>query len=157
MAAAPPRAWRPWRCSTCSATFSPLVYQTGQVTVAEHYHADEGGIYFLVTTGGHDVSLLAETSGFAACLQPIGRDEAMLCTQIHTYCMHRTHPNGLQELREGVLLKGPTGRRDLHIMACVPGNLLPLYGPEELDPGEHAPFRFHVRGATVSLSRPAPP
>src|SRR5919199_1388261 len=39
-------------CQMClGCSYSPLVYQTGHVTAAHHYHAQSGGIYCFVGTG----------------------------------------------------------------------------------------------------------
>ena len=62
-----------WRCDTCGATFTPLVYQTGHVTPSQHVHADAGGIYVYSRT---DLSIKRNascSSGCAAFVEPLGQ------------------------------------------------------------------------------------
>jgi hypothetical protein len=77
----------PERCDLCSVTFTPLVYQTGRVTYAQHYHPGEGGIYFSIATreewlawltGGEGIG----PTGFVAHIEPIGQVETIPDTQI---------------------------------------------------------------------------
>ena len=83
----------PQRCRSCPVTYTPLVYQTGEVTVAQHYHDHCGGIYCYATTialhateeeiceailvgsvhGSDDSLLPPRPYGFLARLEPQGR------------------------------------------------------------------------------------
>jgi hypothetical protein len=81
-----------------------------------------------------------------------GRAEAVLVTAITAWCMHHTvavshilnaaHNGHL--LERGLVFAHPAWRH-------IPGNLLPLCGPDNLD-GQAAPFSFRVREGSVFLS-----
>jgi hypothetical protein len=168
-------------CAMClGCTYSPLVYQTGHVTAAHHYHAQSGGIYCFVATSLSFLASIAELTGFVAQVEPIGRMsrqamrsttvvrvQAVRTTQIMAYCMHRatsprsrtTHHSSLIALEEGILQTRPPNTAPWRRLSAdtYPGDLLPLCGPHELHPHEQAPFSFRIREGTVSYSlRPLP-
>jgi hypothetical protein len=161
-------------CGTCRRTYSPLVYQTGQVTVAQHYH-DIGGIYCYVTTSLRIIARLAAMSGFIATLEPIGqlriervggdrygRAEAVRTKAIAVYCQHRatcirgllTRPCDLIELQEGMLVEHPSpiAPRCRFTRDCKEGSLFPLCDAEELEERERGAFHFQVRDSTLYFS-----
>jgi hypothetical protein len=157
-----------------------LVYQTGVVTHAHHYHPTAGGIYFFVTCRPPFTNWLIERTGWIAEVEPIGkistqcisgdtcgRAEGVRTTRIVAYCMHRatstggpaTHPSGLIALEQGILLSRPPNNSKWRRLSSdtKPGDLLPLCNSHELQPMEDAPFSFRVQDGTVFYSRPAVP
>jgi hypothetical protein len=170
-----PAVDEPRRCDRCPVTYTALVYQAGEVTHAQHYHEESGGIYFHATTSLRVVASLAEMSGFIASLEPVGqlrieraggdrygRAEAVRTREIAIYCQHRqtclrgllVHPRDYCELQEGILLELPSPnstRRGL-FYDSKPGDLLPLCSTDELQERERAAFHFHVRDDTLGYS-----
>src|SRR5207249_2424054 len=83
-------------------TFSPLVYQVGQVTEAQHIHERTGGIYFYRLRELPFPQWLTEQTGWAAVVEPIGpvlldegeginrqgRTPAVRCLQIVPWCKY---------------------------------------------------------------------
>jgi hypothetical protein len=168
-------------CLICRrTTYAPLVYQTGYVTTAHHYHhCHSGGIYCFLATSPSFLASIAELTGFVAQVEPIGkmntqvisgdicaRAEAVRTTRIMAFCLHpatsrglTSHPRGIIALEEGILLTRPTDNSAWRRVSTdtQPGDLLPLCGPDELVQQEHAPFSFHIRDGTVSMQhRPFP-
>ena len=164
-------------CEMClGCTYSPLVYQTGHVTAAHHYHAQSGGIYCFVATSLSVLASIAELTGFVAQVEPLGRmsrqrmcgetvvrAQAVRTTRIMAYCMHRatsphgrtTHQRSLIALEEGILQTRPPTTAPWRRLSndTYPGDLLPLCGTHELHPHAQAPFSFRIREGTIFMQR----
>jgi hypothetical protein len=161
-------------CQICvGCTYSALVYQTGQVTSAQHFHVDGGGIYCFVAIGLSVLASIAELTGFVAQVEPIGRmsrqrmsgttvvrAQAVRTTRIMAYCMHHAtcrgraaHHSSLIAVDEGILQTRPPNTAPWRRLSndTHPGDLLPLCGPHELHPHEQAPFSFRIREGTVYM------
>jgi hypothetical protein len=170
-----PEVDEPRRCDSCPVTYTPLVYQAGELTHTQHYHEESGGIYFYTTTSLRVVASLAQMSGFIASLEPIGqlhierargdrygRAEAVRTREIAIYCQHRqtclrgllVHPRDDCELQEGILLElpSPNSTRRCLFHDSKPGDLLPLCGTDEPQEREHAAFHLHVHDGTLGYS-----
>ena len=59
-------------CRVCPTRYTPLVYQTGQVTYAQHYHATVGGIYFWVRHQ-FQLDMLLGLTGWFVQLESLGK------------------------------------------------------------------------------------
>jgi hypothetical protein len=95
-----PEISSPGGCLACGVTFSPLVYQVGHVTTAQHWHPCSGGIFYYVLRQQPFPQWLTEPTGWVALLEPIGHvcleeDErinrpghapAVRCLQIVPWC-----------------------------------------------------------------------
>jgi hypothetical protein len=160
-------------CNACRRTYTPLVYQTGLVTEAQHFHEDCGGIYFYATTSLTAVASHMEQGGFFASLEPLGktyinrkrgagrwgRAEAVRTTAISVYCQHRTTCTRgainywciTYELTSGLLVEHPFPISAYCNLSrgCNKGNLLALCCGEGLPERVRAPFRFTVRDGEV--------
>jgi hypothetical protein len=129
-------------------SYSPLVYATGRVSAAPHYHRDRGGVYFYVVTDSLAfLDALIEHAGWIATIDPLGtttvdpggdygtgRAEAVLVTSIAAWCQsneldgheYPELPHGTHRIDEGLLYHYPGYRRGWDV-------LLPLCGHEEID------------------------
>jgi hypothetical protein len=140
-------------CRVCPISYTPLVYQTGQVTYAQHYHATVGGIYFIVRHQLH-LELLSELTGWFAEIEPLGktaiycddssrrgRSEAVRCIAISAWCMGHNESHALES---GLLFVCPFSRYH-------PGMFVPVCdqcAQEDL-PAKYMPLRFQIRDGTV--------
>jgi hypothetical protein len=146
-------------CRHCGITYAPLVYQTGQTTVAQHYHAKSGGIYFVCMPSTKRLKALLYTSGFIAFVQPlgpiaterlftdvVGRSEAVRVIAIQAYCMHSKHYSP-HSLDAGILASRPPDP-DANLL---PGQLIPHCEQLPLTKYRHPRFRFTARDGTICI------
>jgi hypothetical protein len=161
-----PAVSAPHRCLRCPVTYTPLLYATGVVTTAQHYHETEGGIYFLVRKRLTCTTGLFHHSGWLCQVEPLGKcaifrgitgrygiAEAVSCTGIWAWCMCREpetrrlirRPHKRHPLDKGLLLGYPfdTGH---------PGFFLPVCEETDVHPND-APLRFQIRGGAVFYTR----
>jgi hypothetical protein len=165
-----PNINRQERCRYCPVLYGAIVYQTGYVAAAHHWHERTGGIYFYVRYSGYFHGELVERTGWLARIEPLGktwiedtccgcfgRAEAVRCISISAWCMasawgirsvvpqpHKPHP-----IDHGCLLRLPLD----HDHA---GLLVPLCDQAEV-PERYTPLRFHIRDGAVFFSqRPSP-
>jgi hypothetical protein len=157
-------------CSTptCSVTYTPLMYATGRVSTAPHFHRKSGGVYFYVVTDVVTDSVafldaLVEHTGWIATVEPLGitamypgrgygsgRAEAVLVRSITAWCRNReldgheypAQPHETHQIDEGLLYPFSGGRRGWDVL------LLPLCDRVQVAV-EEAPLRFVVRDGTV--------
>jgi hypothetical protein len=69
----------PQRCGDCGTTYTPLVYQVGHETRAQHFHPNRGGIYFYGITvpdfyvlhATTTLSIVSIHDGEVICTSPI--------------------------------------------------------------------------------------
>jgi hypothetical protein len=152
----------PWtngrtQCPACQMTYSPVVYQTGYETVAQHFHSKEGGIYLYVFEDP-DEELVRCTAGWLALVEPIGRlvvnggegqAAAVRVLAIEARCTgqfvynSRTLRHDSHLLSEGRAWRDPAvyQSRDLYPVCdtiCVPAR--------------NTPFRFTLRDGQVFFS-----
>jgi hypothetical protein len=154
------------RCSVCPVTYTPLCYQVGYVTYAQHYHESGGGgvyCYRRCRPGVHEAHI--RETGWISEVQPLGalqiqktgreavaRAEAVRCLSIAAWCLRdsfvircslrETHPP--HPLESGLLFLFQFSPRR-HVV------LLPicdLDDQEEL-PVTDAPLRFTIRHGEV--------
>ena len=140
-------------CRVCPIRYTPLVYQTGQVTYAQHYHATVGGIYFFARHQLH-LELLSELTGWFAQIEPLGktaiyghdsrrlgRSEAVRCIAISAWCIGHNENHAMES---GLLFVCPFSHNH-------PGMFVPVcdqYAQEDL-PAKYMPLRFQIRDGTV--------
>jgi hypothetical protein len=150
----------PHRCSACSVTYTPLVYQAGYTTRSHHWHDHEGGIYFYVADSAHVIATQAAQTGWLAYVEPVGKNvitgahygraEAVSVRQITAWCLGHepadccivdeapvVHP-----VAEGALVAYPQLRG--HPPLLLPVCCTPVEGD-----GAVVPFTFRVRDGTV--------
>jgi hypothetical protein len=155
-----PMVSNPNYCRYCGITYSPLTYQTGQITEAQHYHEGTGGIYFWYLPATKPVAGLVYNSGFLAFVEPIGRiikqnplnetigrADAVQVIGIRAYCLHSRHrtPHALES---GILA---TVSPDLN-KQLLPGQLLPHCEELQFTKNRHPQFRFTARDGTICIS-----
>jgi hypothetical protein len=153
---------------TCDVVYTPLMYATGRVSAASHYHRNCGGVYFYVVTDSLDfLDALLDHAGWLAGLEPrgttmidppgrdygTGRAEAVLVKAISAWCMNREldgheylgRPHGRHLVEEGLLYHYPGSRQNRDL-------LLPVCDRGEIDV-EYAPLRFMVRDGQVFFTQ----
>jgi hypothetical protein len=157
----------PHRCWACWVTFTPLVYQTGQLTTAQHYHKNRGGIYFIVTDYSPLLFLYALTgrTGWLAHIEPVGktwiqaasgqghgRSEAVRITKIVARCRYNANYRRVYDcqhrgyaLNTGILYQEP-------FWDCDSAMLLPVCGPDDM-PVHQAPFSFRIQDGAVYFTQ----
>jgi hypothetical protein len=145
------------QCPACQMTYSPMVYQTGYETVAQHFHGREGGIYLYVVEDPDEQQVRC-APGWLAQMEPIGRlvvhggigqVAAVRVLAIEARCMgqvaynSRTLRHDSHLLTEGRAWRNPAAYQscDLHPVCdkiCVPAR--------------NTPFRFTLRDGQVFFS-----
>lgn len=114
------------QCDECGIGFTPLVYQSGYVINAQHFHQQSGGVYFFKTSSkiaggglyGFYFNQSYSNSEWVALLSPIGkvykqeypgeinyRAESAQVLEIIPVCKGRQHPWGGHYISEGVVTK----------------------------------------------------
>jgi hypothetical protein len=138
----------------CAISYTPLAYQTGVTTAAQHYHAATGGIYFALASSLAEAAECAVPWGFVAFLELVGqwgrytsrgqrcgRAEAVRISSIAVYAALGRIGT---PLTEGILCE-----RTLPPDLTPAGTLLPMASSEEQEPGT---LHFRVRDGTVVFS-----
>jgi hypothetical protein len=150
-------------CHSCRCIYTPLLYQTGYVTEAHHYHEADGGIYFRVPYQPRLRGSLREQTGWTAHVVPLdegvtyqardgrcGRAKAVRCEAITAWCMGNVPgvrrygigpPHGNHALTGGQIFAFPDA-------ALASALLLPVCD-EIMLPSSVVPFRFQIRDGTV--------
>lgn len=157
------------RCDLCSVIYSPLWYQVGYITSAQHQHATGGGTYCYHRCRPGISEAYIREYGWISQVEPLGalqreksggetvaRDDAVRCLRIAAWCLHdsfvircllrEAHPP--HPLESGLLaLYHFSPRR--HVI------LLPIcdHGGQEELPVPWAPLRFTIRQGEVFFAQ----
>lgn len=106
----------PGTCSLCGRSYNPLVYQTGRVVDAHHFHKDElgsGGIFWNIADsppgfiGAGWLAILSSVGKIVENPNASGRSEAVIVKRIIAFCNVIPHEG---EISEGLLHSFTTGR-----------------------------------------------
>jgi hypothetical protein len=160
------------RCPLCNAAYRPLVYQTGQLTLAHHWHKDCGGIYVFVRSKQWLRDLPMGHPGWIAGVELMGQQwlsprrgagtrfgtaEAVYCWQISAQCM-AGNGNTHVLLKHVATTKPPFPHPHHDVQQALllpvppdmsyPGALVPICERIEIPP-QHAPLAFVIRDGTV--------
>jgi hypothetical protein len=165
---------KPEPCGRCGVIYSPLVYQTGHITSAQHYHDDGcGGIYYYTHRPGWLDDVVIREEGWIAEVKLLGQTwlcrsndysmgrrygiaEAVRVIRIHARCYVRDAHHFLliqgfgwkahddHELTSGILLQFP--------YIDTGGWFVPVCDKANV-PVEYAPLQFQIRDGEVFISR----
>jgi hypothetical protein len=165
--------YQAYPCRACPTPYTPLAYQVGQVTEAQHFHERTGGISFYRVRRGCELpSYCKEQTGWATFVEPLGavvlnegeginregRASAVRCLQIVPWCkyvvweLHRQwrHPSYCHQphvLESGLLC------HHAHCEGIDEETLIPSCTAAGI-PRAHVVGRFEVGEETISFLRP---
>jgi hypothetical protein len=158
-----PRTDKRRQCTLCPVVYTPIVYQTGQVTTAQHWHENEGGIYLYVINNAKFLEALCNQSGWIAQVETIGqiaingsptnlqgRAEAVRCLAISAWCQHQHTEKAYRNIRghpPHLITEGLIASDDTY--DWPDSELLPVCAKTNLPKYRRTPFAFHVRDGFV--------